>query len=174
MCKNRLGGFLGGLIAGLRVWVLLATTGFLTTGANAQHKDKTADPFPPVPPVSGNVPVPSELSIPSVEPRRSAAPKSISDLLADLSAIRAQKEELARAEKDTLAAIRARLKQQKEELAQLEKKLAELGIQAVEPTRPEPKPEAVDVVPALPEERSRGTSTLPLPPLGGAGGDKPR
>ena len=47
----------------------------------------------------------------------------------NLAEIRAKQADLAKAEKDTIAAIRAKLQQQKEELKQLEKRLKELGIE---------------------------------------------
>jgi hypothetical protein len=58
---------------------------------------------------------------------------SITELLGKLNAIRASQAELAKAERETIAAIQATLGRQKEELARLEKKIASLGI-PLEPT----------------------------------------
>jgi hypothetical protein len=164
MCRNWRGGLVG-LFVGMLAWGLLS--GVLFRFASAQENS------PKNPPLISPLPVPTDGSLVPSPGRLEPAPKGITELLADLSAIRAKKEELAKAEKDTLAAIRARLKQQKEELAQLEKKLAELGIETVEPPPPKPEP-ARDTAPAA------GTpgplsGVAPLPPLGtGSAPDKRR
>jgi hypothetical protein len=170
MCKSwRCGLF--GLFVGLLTWALLSGSGAVFKLANAQEKLPQGVPLTPLPPSpSGRVDV--GLPVPEIRtaPSAPAAPKGITELLADLSAIRAKKEELAKAEKDTLAAIRARLKQQKEELAQLEKKLTELGIETVEP-KPPTEPSRPDAVEGARTQDAR--SGAPLLPLG-EGKDRPR
>jgi hypothetical protein len=170
MCKNWRCGLVG-LFVGLLTWALLSGGGAVFKLANAQEKLPQSPRLTPQPSPDGRVDV-GGLPVPEIRtaPSAPAAPKGITELLADLSAIRAKKEELAKAEKDTLAAIRARLKQQKEELAQLEKKLTELGIETVEP-KPQAEPSRPDAVEGARPQDAR--SGAPLPPLG-EGKDRPR
>lgn len=163
----------GGLVFGAVAWGLLASTSSLPSSAVAQDNPRAngpADPpsvitTPPAPAVTSPRPAPTDIALPSPMPDpgltastvppplvqvQSQSLTSITDLMNYLAAIRAKQAELTKAEKDTIAAIRARLLQQKEELNQLEKRLRELGIEpdqgATQPPLPSIEPPGAGVV----------------------------
>jgi hypothetical protein len=133
----------GGLLA---AFVLLSVVGLFTKHAEAQ--DQTT-PVPLSPPSPTRAPVeppgipiagPSALA-PDPAPTRTLAaapepprPKTIEQLIDHLNGLRAKKADLEKQERETIAALKERLKEQKE-------KLQKLGIQLEEP----PPPSALEV-----------------------------
>lgn len=173
MKATRRNVLLGCLIVGAVALGLLSSMGLLLGPVLAQENPRAVGEPPepprpiPVPPsATPPSPAPTDVaplpSIPDPGPTATMPPPlavevkppvptaNITDLMNNLAGIRAKQAELAKAEKDVIAGIRAKLQQQKDELNQLEKRLRELGIEPEQANAPPPPPSGIDPLMAAP------------------------
>jgi hypothetical protein len=144
-------GVCGGLLA-----IFLLLTGFLSRPSEAQDKqtDAPAVGLPTLPEAPRAERADPRPLTPPAAPPVQAAPglKSIEQLIAALTDLRAKKADLDRQEKETIAALKQRFHEQRLVLAEQARKLRELGIEVFE-TPPVAAPAAEPTAPIAPSPR---------------------